>query len=596
MPQIVCNRLGGMLADPRRWPRPNRDGVIDELPTQLARNVTFYRGQPEGRRGQRQVYAPLTTPPVETASTECNGPVMLIGRHVSPTGMEYLITAGYYLTASRPVLVVTVFADRQELTSQQFYTFPINVSEDARDQKLCGQSFGNSFIITGPMLNGVRLVAGVTTPPQVGFIRVRFQRTGITIREAELFDRELVGFGPGDDDAPWMARVPPAVGMCVFNQRLIVAFKNGFIASNTGDAFAFSTTKFIPVPGEGAVTAVAASSKYLLVFKERSAYFVTGGLTSVSDTSVDVVDSQRGCVSQQSVVAVDGGHIVLAHDGVWLVRPGASSVELSADIWTLMSGDVRDEWSYDLSAYIPTKASFEGAPAAWLPQRRELVIALSNGKALNAVTTGVPQHEQARNLWFVMSLSSGKPQWSVWDGRIGESLLGYIDADGFDTLLNGTHRGRVFISNVADTDLVDDNGQDGSAGVETLTYTVELVPIPVSLPTSRAIDIQEIALSYTETRRDTAGAWKVRYGAGQGNGSFDGSYREVALLGTGVMPGWDTAYPITMRTPAHVRRTTGTRGMSPEDSVYIALRSTKAAPAITSGPRITYELDSLEET
>lgn len=604
MPQIVCNRIGGMLLDSRRWPKPGRGFAIDELPTILARNITFYRGHPEGRRGQQRVYAPLTTVPT-TLTTNCNGPIALIKRHFTPTGMEYVIVAGYvYSGADRPHLVVSVFADRQLLTHETFYSYPTTGPADTRDLTLVAESFGNSVLISGPGLAGVRRVTGAKAGPEVGFIRVRFQRTGITIAEAELFDRDLVGFGPGDDDSPYVGRVPPSIGMATFNSRLVVALGGGILASNTADCFAFSTTKWIALPGDGNVTALFAATKYLLVFKERSCYVLTGGLTSTSDTSIGVVDSKRGCLSQQSLVNINGACLALAHDGVWMVQPGSDSVEMSRDIWPLLSGDVRDEWSYDLSAFTPTRESFRHAPAAWLPQRKEFYLALSNGKRLSYTdsdseyVTRSP-HESARNLWFVMSLSGGRPQWSVWDSadrKVAESMCGYTDADGFDTLLTGSHRGSVFLQHCTDRDEVDTtSATTGTGAIDTLDYTVEIVPVPISLPSPVAMDVQAVALSFTETRRDAAGAWVFRYGAGQQSGSNDGSYRETPMIGTGVMPGWGSTYPITMRTPSTVRRNMGIRAVSATDSFFCALRSTNAAPAITSGPRVTVMQDQIEE-
>lgn len=566
-----------MVTEHAAWPRPDGAGVIDELPCAFARNVTYHRGYPQGRRGMRILYRESGGPAPSTAAV---GAIRGLWRYRSRggRGIEYIIVAGYSPGADTGKLTVSVFAGRNRIATADFVPAADATYGSLSEAPLTGVGFADSFFITGPMLTGL-----ASATPFINFIRVRFQRSGVSIAETELFDRKLVPFSPGDDPAPYLGRTPKGIALAVFQSRLVLAYGNNVYWSNVGDPFGWSATSYLTFPGEGDITALAPGDRYLLVLKERSGAVMTGKMTSASDTSISVIDQRGvGALSHRGVLQVPGGHVALNHEGVFFISPSSESIELTAGIRNWLHGDTGFTWGTDSSRWMPVRESFNDAPGAYLPGRREVIYALSSGAWAPGGENSLTQRPNGRDLWLVIHLGvDGKARVSVWFNntstqRIAESMVGYVDQSGRDTLLHGSYNGRVFIDNVCDTD---------ETAVGTFTeIESELQLAPVPLPSPGRVVVRNVEMPFVEERNSTAGAVTLRFVPGLADGSYVGGDSTVSFVGSNIMPVYGTAYPFKARTLPITRRKPGVPGVCVQDALHMKIRGPAAGGPLPALP------------
>lgn len=603
MPALATvRRIGGMVTEQSEWPNAPPGSEIPELPCVLSRNTTHWRGFSEGRRGSRILFA--RTP--QLGVNESVGVMGLPGagsalatglagsiagawnyRSRGGAGIEYFIIAGYNIAGiggiGTATFRVVVYRGHRIQDAAQGFSLPFGSAlASLSDEPIYGFGFGDSFFITNPTIQA-------TSP--VGFIRVRFQRTGVTVAEAELVDRDLTPYSPGDDPGPYLGRIQQATAITTFQHRVCLARGRRVYMSNVDDPFGWSATQYVDIPGGGDITALAAGDRYLLVLKERGGAVLTGGLTSQNDTSVDVIDMKGvGALTHRGLLTVPGGHITLNHEGVYFIAPSTQPVELSKDIRNFLQGNVGLQFGGDASRYVPVRSSFYNAPGAYLPGRREVYYALSTG--VNTPTHGVDAGDvrarpNGRDLWLVGHIGNDKVRWSIQENgntRITDSLCGWVDADGYDRLLSGTHNGRVMVHNVGDTDQI---GTQSSPGTHT-AYTVERQLAPITVTRSGRASINRLEVSYGEVERSTSAQLTVRYAAGSADGGFSAT-RDAAVVGSNALPVYGSSYPLTMRPTPVTRRTPGVRALVTSEALHLQLRGMAPVTHLTvHGPAGVY--------
>lgn len=559
MGDILIRSIGGTRADSRSWPKTVRGGVVERAPLLLANNLTWACGPPQGREGQASLYQPLGG---SSPSTGCNGPVEVF-HHTTRPGSDYIITAGYAFALDSGgegtiALVVRVFADRQVITTKTYALDTQLYREIPRLPTILGFSFGTSFFLTGPG------VMGVDGSP-VGFLEVKFSRIGARVGEAKLFDRGIVSFGAGDDDGPFASRVERAVAVCVFQGRVVLGVEGGILYSNPFDVGGWPANNFIPTPG-GTPSAFGPSDRYLMIYSRTGdGAILRGGMTSIDDTSVDVVTGLPRCASQRSIAVTREGQFVVADDGIFLVRHGGGVTRISGGIDPILRGDAAQLYGFDYSPFVPVRASLVDAPVGWLPQRRELHVALSSGAVGEypwADAGGEPiigyGHANARDIGLVAHIPDGaleKPErdieWSFETGRTAESLCCYTDADGFDVRLSSSHRGRVFLGLCGDVDEIDGltvvKVEEPSI-LATAAYGSTMALAPIPCPAAGRVRVQKVDVGFAETRViDDNETFVVDVAIGA-EGATDGRVRRVGLRARNDTPTWGDALPFTLQT------------------------------------------------
>ena len=604
MPALATvRRVGGMVTEQSEWPNAPPGSEIPELPCVLSRNTTHWRGFSEGRRGSRILFARTPQLGVNEAVGVMGlpGPGLALATGIAGSipgtwawrsrggaGIEYFIIAGYNVAgaggAGTATFRVVVYSGHRIQVAAQTFSLPAGSNlASLSDEPLHGFGFGDSFFITGPTLQS-------TTP--VGFIRVRVQRTGVTIAEAELVDRDLNPYSPGDDPGPYLGRIQQASAMTVFQHRVCLASGNRVYTSNVGDPFGWSATQYVDLPGQGNVVALAPGDRYLLVMKERGGAVLTGGLTSQTDTSVDVIDQKGvGALTHRGLLTVPGGHITLNHEGVFFLAPNAQPAELSKDIRNFLQGDVGLQFGGDASRYLPVRSSFYNAPGAYLPGRREVYYALSTGTntPVRGTDSGdVRARPNGRDLMLVGHIGNDKVRWSIQENgntRIVDSLCGWVDADGFDRLLSGTHDGRVMVHNVGDTDQI--AATQANPGTHT-AYTVERQLAPVTVTRSGRASINRLEVAFGEVERSTSAQLTVRYAAGNADGGFS-TTRDASVIGSNALPIYGSSYPLTMRPLPVTRRTPGVRALVTSEAIHLQVRGMAPVTHLTiHGPAGVY--------
>lgn len=592
---VFIRGLGGMTVDPAMWPSLPAGGVLGRCPLMRSVNMSHAEWPPRGRPGQEALYSALN---FSAPSTGMNGPVTGLWHAVTRPGMEYVIVAGYvYDTAGDNALFrVVVFADRIQVASEDFYLTPITNTYidlmDGGDPPTFAQ-LGNSVYVSTRRLTGTTY-AGYAGEDHVnaGRIRVRFARNGVTITEASLFDREIVGFGPGDDEGPYASRADATGALCAFQSRLVAAVGDGIVWTNTGDALGLPANNFARIAGAGDVTALAAFDRYLMVYKRNSATVLSGAFQKPDDTTIRAIDGHPGCVSHRGIVTLREGQIIIAEDGIYLTRPDAGAVKLSRGIDALLRGESVQANAVDNSDLRPVRESLVNAPAAWLPQRREYVVALSSGRAGTLTWTGNRGTANLRDLWFVAHLPEGfagdpdSVSWSVWKSssatypKVAESLLGYTDADGFDVLLAGTHRGRVMFANVGLTDECESNASIDDNETSEVEIQCEAVLAPVPMPVPGRSCMRAVEVGFVETRQIAdSSTFRIAVSRG-GDASYAGTRRGYGLRSRGSVLAVGDALPGTMQTTPSVRRPTGVQGVADADAAHVAITCNGQMPPV----------------
>lgn len=594
-----------MAVEPALWPRSVDGGVIDACPLALSRNMTHAEMFARGRSGQEALYSPLNN---AAPTTGMNGPVVGLYHVVTRPGMEYVVVAGYVYDTSGDNVVfrVVVFADRIRVAAEDFYLTPLTAFSyldliDGGEPPAFAQ-IGNALYVSTRRLAGTTLTGWIAEDQSnVGRIRIRFKRSGVQITEATLFDREIVPFGPGDDEGPYSSRAEATGVMCAFQSRLVCGLGDGIGWFNIGDALGISANSFARIAGVGDVTGLAAFDRYLMVYKRDSATVLSGAFQTPEDTTIRAIDGHPGCVSHRGIVTTREGQIIIAQDGIYLTRPDAVAVKLSRGLDRLWRGEALQAHAVDYSDVRPIRESLVNAPAAWLPQRREYVVALSSGRTGVLPWVGQRGYANIRDLWFVAHLPEGFSQdpggikWSVWTSsdasapKVAESLLGYTDADGFDTLLAGSHRGRVFICNLGHTDEVDGSSvEDDATSEETINCEIVLAPVPMPVP-GRSV-VRSVEVGFVETReiRDST-TFTIEVAKG-GDASYRGTRRAYGLRSRGLVLAVGDALPATMQTTPSVRRPTGVMGVADANAAHIAVASNGPMPPIRD-MRLSVDID-----
>lgn len=601
MGDILIRSFGGTQADPRAWPKSVKSGIVERAPLLMARNMTWAHGMPQGREGQVSLYDPLGG---GAPSTGCNGPVEIF-HHVTRPGSEYIITAGYNFTLGvggqgKITLVVSVFADRIPITTKSYLLDALLYNEIPRMPPISGFSFGTHFYIVGRGITGntaAEIAGGKQNP--VGFLQVKFTRLGATIDEADLFDRDIVSFGPGDDDGPYSSRVEGGVAVCVFQSRPIIAVDGGIIYGNTADVGGWPANNFIPTP-DGQVGALGPTDRYLMIYGRRgTGSILKGGLTSVNDTSLDVVTGLPNCVSHRGLMVTREGQFVISDDGIYLCRPQAAPLRISQGIDPILFGDGPSLYAFDYSSYAPTRASLVNAPAGWSPQRRELHISLSSGRigqypwadAGGSLISGYG-FPSRRDIHLVAHIPEGAYkdpahliEWgwessdSVDDPKLAESICMYTDADGFDMKLTSSHRGRVFMGFVGDVDVVDGTAtvkvNDQPSALVTKVYGSTMALAPIELPVPGRARVQKVDVGFAETRVVTeATGFTVGVAIGE-EGSTSGTKRTSPLVARNTTLTWGAALPATLQTAQSRHVAPGLMGAVGADAVAPRLDSTE---------------------
>lgn len=594
-----------MTVEPSMWPSLPRGGVIDRCPLALSRNMTHAETFARGRGGQEVLYSPLNN---AAPSTGMNGPVVGLYRVVTRPGMEYVVVAGYvYNTGGDSVVFrVVVFADRIQVASEDFYLTPLtafsylDLIDDGEPPAFA--QVGNALYVSTKRLAGTTAADwGAEDQTNAGRIRVRFTRNGVTITEATLFDREIVPFGPGDDEGPYSSRAEATGVMCVFQSRLVYGAGDGICWFNIADALGLSANSFARIAGVGDVTGLAAFDRYLMVYKRDSATVLSGAFATPDDTTIRAIDGHPGCVSHRGIVTTREGQIIIAQDGIYLTRPDVGAVKLSRALDRLWQGEPLQAHAVDYSEVRPIRESLVNAPAAWLPQRREYVVALSSGRTGVLPWAGQRGYANVRDLWFVAHIPEGFAQnpegiaWSVWTSssasgpKVAESLLGYTDADGFDVLLAGSHRGRVFMCNLGHTDEVEGASIEDDSTTEA-SIDCEIVPVPVPMPVPGRSTVRAVEVGFVETREIAdATTFTIEVAKG-GDASYNGTRRTYGLRSRGSVLAVGDALPATMQTTPSVRRPTGVMGVADADAAHIAVASHGPMPPIRE-MRLNVEID-----
>lgn len=132
--------------------------------------------------------------------------------------------------------------------------------------------------------------------------------------------------------------------LTTFKRRLVTAKDNVIYISDINKPESWPTANIITIPSGGPVTAlgVAAFStnfdndEYLVVFKERELWVITG--SSVSDFSLKFVDS-TGCATQPLLVNANGYLAWLDYRGIYLWDGSNKPIYSSRPIETLFNSD-----------------------------------------------------------------------------------------------------------------------------------------------------------------------------------------------------------------------------------------------------------------
>lgn len=570
MPTAVIPRLRGMFTDAAARPV---GGCV------LAKNVTWHRGRPRGRRGTKALYS--------GATLGLDGPVVGLCRYRSRSGADYRIVAGYNTAVGASNTYgfrVNVTSGYNVVTAASFQ-LPGGASYSFLSPQPVGMAaFGDSVYITGE---------GVGK-----FIRCRFQRHAVTVAEAVLVDRTLDPFSAADDPGPWLGRLYSARCIASFQGRLFVAGlrddPDTLFWSNIGDALGWSAQNSLRIREGGKITAIAEAGPYLLVFKETRVYAVRGGFTSSEDTSVEIVEPRIGALGQRCVVKLPGGGVFcMSREGIAEVSTSGARV-LSGNVNSWLRGQLDMTEIADFHGLVPNPQSLAEAPMAYLPSRKELYVALSamaSPQDAASLSWG-----EIPTVWLVGNLEAytgENPEdidWSIWQGNgtptvqdpiepptmAACSMLAGSDVDGNDELLFGTHNGRVRHALRGSTDAYFYNASERTA---TITASMIVKLADPTVETRRGVDTAErttvsrVELEWADSTMATD-AVSIRYGWGSSDGSQDGTENNIDLASKMGQPYYGTtgiAWGTTLKTLGTRRGATTLRGLSSTQAPHIEI-------------------------
>lgn len=129
--------------------------------------------------------------------------------------------------------------------------------------------------------------------------------------------------------------------LTTYKSRLIMAGANSapsevvFSETNAPEYFPATNSFILGEQDSSRITGLYGTERFLIVFKKRSCYRITGSLES-NDITVETLSNTVGCISQHSIQQiVYGGRsriVFLAEDGVYEIIEGAPPLEVSFNI------------------------------------------------------------------------------------------------------------------------------------------------------------------------------------------------------------------------------------------------------------------------